>query len=247
MGLITNLVDIIYPPRCPICGEFLREDQKTRENRGVSFCDTCLADFRKITSPLCPVCSMPFASEVEEDHLCEDCLRKRPFYEATGAPYFYEGPLMEAIHRFKYGEKSYLSDSLGSLLAEYAENWLNDPGGFLTMPVPLHAKRLRERGFNQSLLLARHVAGRLHTELDFLSLKRVRYTTPQTGLGRDERRKNVQRAFQIVNPGVVEGRTALLVDDVFTTGNTLNECARALRKSGCKKVLCLVLARAGGF
>jgi ComF family protein len=174
-------------------------------------------------------------------------LRKRPFYEAAAAPYLYEGSLMTAIHHYKYGPKSSLASSLGPLLARFAEGWIKNSDGLLTMPVPLHPKRLRERGFNQSLLLARHVAGRLQSELDFLSLRRVRYTLPQTGLGKDERRKNVRGAFELREPEMVKGKTILLVDDVSTTGNTLNECARVLKKAGCKKVLCLVLARAGSF
>ena len=245
MNLLKNLLDIIYPPRCHICEQFLLGNHFSKENRTVSFCHACSADFHKITSPLCPICGAPFVSGVGDDHLCEECLRKRPFYEATGAPYLYEGAVMEGIHRFKYGAKSYLADSLGPLLAEFAACWVNEPDNLLTMPVPLHPKRLRERGFNQSLLLARHVAGQLHTELDFLSLRRIKYTSPQTGLGKDERRKNVRKAFQVINPDDVKGKTVLLVDDVFTTGNTLNECARVLKKAGCEKVFCLILARAG--
>ena len=111
------------------------------------------------------------------------------------------------------------------------------------MPVPLHPKRLRERSFNQSLLLARHVARRLGFELDFLSLRRVRYTQPQTGLKKDQRRKNVRKAFDLKAPDVVKGRDVILVDDVTTTGNTLNECARVLKRSGAKNVFCVTLAR----
>jgi ComF family protein len=243
MNLINRLINIIYPPRCLICSEFLNKDpQKNRDNT-LSFCTTCLADFQKISSPLCSICGRPFAEGRDADHLCEDCLRKRPVYKAAGAPYVYDGPLMTAIHRFKYGGKSYLADSLGPLLSEFAKTWVNKPDGFLTVPVPLHKKRLRERGFNQSLLLAKHVAGELHTELDFLSLRRIRYTLPQTGLGREERRKNVRGAFMIENPGALKDKPILLVDDVATTGNTLNECSRVLKKAGCKDIFCLVLAR----
>jgi len=247
MNLLRNFIDIIYPPRCPICGEFIVNERTSTGDRAMTFCRVCLADFKKITSPLCPICGMPFVSRAGEDHLCEKCLRKRPFYEAAGAAYLYDGALMEAIHQFKYGSKSFLADSLGPLLAQFAQSRVMESNEYLTMPVPLHAKRLRERGFNQSLLLARHVSEQLNAELDFLTLRRIRYTSPQTGLGKDERRKNVRRAFEIINPEAVKGKTVLLVDDVFTTGNTLNECARALKKSDCNKVFCLVLARAGNF
>jgi ComF family protein len=153
---------------------------------------------------------------------------------------------MEAIHQFKYAGKAHMAESLGPLLVSFARGWLNTIDDCLTIPVPLHPKRLRERGFNQSLLLARHVASSLGAELDFLSLRRIRYTQPQTGLKSDERRKNVSRAFEFMNHGSVKGRTVILVDDVATTGNTLNECARVLRRSGCDSVFCLVLARTSG-
>jgi len=247
ISLLKNLIDIIYPPRCPICGEFLNKGPLKNGDKSLSFCPTCVTGFRKISSPLCSICGRPFAEGTDEDHLCEDCLRKRPLYKAARAPYVYDGPLMTAIHQFKYGGKSYLADSLGPFLSEFAQSWLNKPDGLLTVPVALHKKRLRERGFNQSLLLARHVAGRLHTELDFLSLRRVRYTLPQTGLGREERRKNVRDAFTLENPGGFKDRPILLIDDVATTGNTLNECARVLKKAGCKDVFCLVLARTASF
>jgi len=171
-------------------------------------------------------------------------LRKRPFYDAAAAPFLYEGSLMRAIHLFKYEAKSSLAGSLGSMLAEFAGTWSKPGHSFLIVPVPLHSKRLRERGFNQSLLLARHVAEHLGAQIDFLSLRRVRYTTPQTGLGKKERRKNVRKAFQVLEPAVFKGKTVLLVDDVATTGNTLDECARVLKRSGCEKVYCLTLARA---
>ena len=154
---------------------------------------------------------------------------------------------MESIQRFKYNIETHLTSSLGHLLSSFAKEWIPDRKDFVIVPVPLHRRRLRERGFNQSLLLAKHVANRLNTELDFLSLRRVRYTLPQTGLGKEERRKNVKKAFQLKDPKIVKGRTVLLIDDVATTGNTLNECARILKRSGSREVLCLVLARAGNL
>ena len=170
-------------------------------------------------------------------------MRKPPFYHAARAAYAYDSAVMEAIHLFKYGGKSHMAAALGPLLAQYAATWLGETDALLTMPVPLHTRKLRERGFNQSVLLARHVARQLNAELDFLSLTRVRYTPPQTGLGKDERRKNVRKAFELEDPGRVRKRTVLLVDDVATTGHTLNECARVLKRAGAGCVLCLVLAR----
>jgi ComF family protein len=188
-----------------------------------------------------------FESKREEDHHCENCLRKRPFYDALRAPYLYDGGIMEAIHQMKYAGKSHLADFLGSLLASFAKEWLGNTSDYLLMPVALHPKKLRERGFNQSLVLAKAIKPLLGTELDFLSLRRVIYTQPQTGLNSDERRKNVRKAFGLIGQPDLKKRTVILVDDVATTGNTMNECARVLKKAGCDKVFCLTLARTKSF
>lgn len=174
-------------------------------------------------------------------------MRKRPFFNSLGAPYLYQGGIMDAIHQMKYAGKTYLAKSLGPLLASFASKWLDKTEGLLMMPVPLHRKKLRERGFNQSLLLARIITPLLSTELDFLSLRRVIYTRSQTGLNSDERKRNVRRAFAIIGQRDFKGKTVILVDDVATTGNTMNECARVLKKAGCEKVFCLALARTAGY
>jgi ComF family protein len=244
--LFQPFIDLIYPPRCAICQEFLWKDRAEKNQKELLFCQPCFDGFFEITSPLCTVCGRPFASMVEEDHPCEDCLSKTPFYDMVRAPYLYEGGIMEAIHQFKYAGRTHLADTLGPLLAFFVKEWMGPTPECLTIPVPLHPKRLRERGFNQSLLLARHVASLLGTELDFLSLRRIRYTQPQTGLKSEERKRNVRKAFEITNQEVIKGRNVLLVDDVTTTGSTLNECARALKRAGAEKVFGLVLARTAG-
>jgi len=247
MRVLRQLLDIIYPPRCPVCGKFLWEDGLWGENGKVWFCETCRNDFRPLTPPFCSICGRPFPPGAVHARLCEECLRKPHFCAVARSPYRYEGAMMEAIHQFKYAGKTMLGKMLGSLLAEFSEARIGWTGRLLTVPVPLHPKRLRERGFNQSLLLARPVAARLQTDLDFLSLRRIRHTSPQTGLGKKERGKNVRGAFQLTEPSAVKGKRILLVDDVATTGNTLNECARVLRRAGSSEVIGLVLARASRF
>jgi ComF family protein len=243
VNIFRDLIDLIYPPRCPICQAFLEGKQAGKMDRELPFCEGCSSSFIQVTSPLCPVCGRPFAAGTGSDHVCEDCLRKRPLFEKARAPYLYEGSLLNAIHEFKYAEKTYLAKPLGLLLSSFAKTWLHSHPDLLVMPVPLHPKRLRERGFNQSLLLAEKVAMTLDAHLDFSSLKRIRHTQPQTGLGSEERKKNVRKAFGVSSRVAVKGRTVVLVDDVATTGSTLNECARTLRRAGCRQVFCLVLAR----
>lgn len=243
LDVLTHLIDLIFPPRCGVCTAFLWENRATHEGRELGFCRDCYGAFEKVSSPLCPSCGKTFSSSAGVDHTCEDCILRRPRYDAARALYLYQGPLMAVVHDLKYNKKSHLAKSLGPLLASYAEDWIGRAENTLVMPVPLHPRRLRERGFNQSLLLARHVASRIGAKLDYLSLRRIRFTLPQTKLTSDERKKNVRRAFALVGKTPLKGRTVLLIDDVATTGSTLNECARALKKAGVKGVYCLVLAR----
>ena len=243
MKALKSLIDLIYPPRCLICQAFLQDQNTVQGGQDIPFCQTCFKEFTPIKSPICSLCGRPFSDGTEQDHICEDCLRKRPSYDIARAPYLYDGALMTAIHELKYAQRSHLADSLGSLLALFAQTCIGELRGSLVMPVPLHPKRLRARGFNQSLLLARCVASKTGAELDFLSLRRTKFTKPQTELSSEERKKNVRKAFEVVKPEVVKKRTILLVDDVATTGSTLNECAKALKRAGADSVLCLVLAR----
>ncbi|RJR34803.1 MAG: ComF family protein [Desulfobacteraceae bacterium] len=235
MNLLRKFIDLLFPPRCVLCRTF---------NTSESLCDACFSSFQKLVSPVCPICGGPFPDGIQENHVCEECLKKRPYFDSAAALYLYDGRIMDAIHQFKYGGKSHLARVLGPLLAAFGRERLSDPGGILVMPVPLHPRRLRERGYNQSLLLARHVSSVLRASLDFMSLRRTRDTQVQTGLKKDERRRNVRRAFEVTDRNAVKGKTILLVDDVATTGSTLNECSRVLRKAGCNEIHCLVLARA---
>jgi ComF family protein len=244
MKILSQLLDIIYPPRCPLCSRFL----STIENRRVPhrICEICLQALMPIAHPLCTICGIPFSTPIGTDHLCENCLRKKPWYDFVRAPYLYSGPLMNAIQRFKYNSETHLSSSLGTLLSSFARDCIPNPEDFVIFPVPLHRQRLRERGFNQSLLLAKVLASHLGTQLDYLSLIRRKYTRSQTGLGKEERRKNVANAFAITTTKILMDKNILLIDDVITTGHTLNECSRILKKSGALKVICLALARTQG-
>ncbi len=241
---MKQLTQIIYPPRCVICGDFLWQAPLDAGESSKPICRNCTSSFTHIEAPFCTICGMPFGSNDIENHPCEDCLRKKPFFDGAYAPYVYEGPILEAVLRFKYGQKTFIADALGSLLTQFvnAQFTLREP--FLIMPVPLHPKRLRERGFNQSLLLANRIAFGLRGKVDFLSLLRIRHTIPQTTLSKKERRKNIENAFFLKSPESVREKNILLVDDVTTTGNTLNECAKVLTRGGAQAVFCVTLAKA---
>jgi ComF family protein len=151
---------------------------------------------------------------------------------------------MEAIHLFKYGRKTSLAQPLQALLRETFLRFWETGTIDLIVPVPLHIRRLRERGFNQAYLLVRKWAKEEGLALDGLAMIRHRWTEPQTRQGRAERQKNVKGAFDLRSPHKIKGKRLLLVDDVYTTGATVNECARVLMKGGAGSVDVLTLARA---
>lgn len=162
--------------------------------------------------------------------------KKRHFSWARGV-LIYSDASAKAIHRFKYNKDTTFSRALGSIISGYP-----DLEGFdAIIPVPLHIDRLRERGFNQSLLLARAVGKRHRIPVDPFVLKRTRWTEPQVNLSGKERKINVKGAFEV--QGDVRGRSILLIDDVYTTGATVGECSKVLRKGGAKEVCVLTLAR----
>jgi ComF family protein len=155
----------------------------------------------------------------------------------------FETLLRDLIHRFKYQGQVAVGEKLGRFMAEsdYVDFRIADYS--LMIPIPLHRKRLQDRGFNQSVILSREISRYHGIPMRFDVLKRTIYTEPQVSLGRDDRNRNVQGAFEVTERGAIEGERILLIDDVYTTGSTVNECAGVLRQSGAEDVSVLTLAR----
>ncbi|HIC84755.1 MAG TPA: ComF family protein [Desulfobacterales bacterium] len=242
-SLVTHLMDLIYPPRCLICSEFLWEGMVFVNGQRLYLCEPCLSSFPVLESPFCLVCGRPL-DHGGPDKTCKDCFERPPEFDLLISPYRYEDPVAHCIHQFKYSLKPNMGKSLGILLGDFSMEVLGGVEDPVLVPVPLHSKRLRKRGFNQSLILAKEVAKILEWELDFLSLRRTKFTMPQVDLQKKERIKNVKGAFEISNPEKFRGKGVILVDDVATTGSTLHECARVLKKAGAQEVVALVFARA---
>ena len=187
---------------------------------------------------------MPYPHQEGEDHLCGECLvAERPFAVARAVG-LYEDTLLTAIHLFKYRGRIGIGKILGNIMADFSGGIWDMKSFSVIMPVPLHKKRLRERGFNQAVILARAIAKRFALPLDFMALRREVLTAPQVGLGHEERSINVRGAFTVRKPERAAGKRILLVDDVYTTGSTLAECAKTLLKAGADSVAVLTLARA---
>ena len=174
------------------------------------------------------------------EHRCAGCRRRPPRFTRAWSLYPYVPPLQDALRLFKYQKKVALASALADLMHEVLPEI---PTIDAVVPVPLHVSRLREREYNQSLLLADRLCRRRGLALSFDNLTRTRATPPQTELTRSQRLTNLRGAFQVLRPHEFAKRRLVLVDDVFTTGATVDECAKMLRKAGALDVYVLTLAR----
>jgi ComF family protein len=211
------------------------------------FCRDCRSAVTPVESPLCPRCGIMFQSRVGADHLCGRCLEQAPSFHMARAALVYDRSTVDIIHCYKYRGKTRLAAPLGTFLWRTFVRYWEGRTVDLVLPVPLHRRRLRRRGFNQSELLLRE--WRMHAHPSVVPpmgtgvLERTRTAAPQAGLGRRERESNIRGVFTVRRPEQVDGRDILLVDDVITTGATAAECARVLLASGAARVDVLALAR----
>lgn len=238
------IVDWLFPPRCRACAGWIHGRDAEY------FCSSCGPSIELVRHPLCTVCGRPFLEASGDDHPCGACIKRAPHFVQARAWACYpreeldEQPLRRVLQKFKYGGKVSLGKPLGRLMARGCEGFLRQCDADLIVPVPLHPKRLRWRGFNQSVLLARQVSCAYDTPMDPFVLLRRRETPPQTQLTEEERRKNMRGAFSLNPDKPIEDKRILLIDDVYTSGATVNECSRALRRGGAREVYVLTLARA---
>ncbi len=202
----------------------------------------------RIPEPICAICGAPMASATLVEDRCAQCLDRRPHFARARAIARYRPSaesdrrsLPSLIRRHKYG----LDQSLQKALAEFLGDELpySSADCDVVIPVPLHQRRLWWRGFNQAALLAMTISRRLAKPIELDALMRSRMTTPQTSQDHDARRRNVRRAFSVSRPARIRGRRVLLIDDVMTTGATVDECARVLVAAGAARVDVLTLAR----
>jgi ComF family protein len=238
------LVDWLYPPRCRACAaRIIGRDAEY-------FCSGCWAKIQPVAHPLCKLCGRPFPDAAGDDHTCAVCLARPPAFTRAQAWACYpreeteEHPLRQAVQKFKYGRKVSLGKPLGRIMVGGCREFLAGCQADIIIPVPLHPRRLRWRGFNQSVLLAQQLSRGYAIPVDPFLLRRVKETVPQTQLEEQERRRNVRGAFALAPGGSVHKRNVLLVDDVYTSGATVNECSRTLKKCGARQVFVVTLARA---
>lgn len=220
----TSLFDALLPRACLLCGD----------RSPAALCDACNADLPRLTAPRCPICAAPLAAPAPA---CGSCLTSPPAYDATLAGLRYDFPIDRLIQNLKFARRLASADFFAqSMLAG------SHPEGTLIMPVPLSQRHLRERGFNQALEIARPLARALALPLDATSLTRPRDTLPQSHLPWRARKRNVRHAFACSRD--LAGQVVIVVDDVMTTGATLDAIARTLKDHGAIRVVNWVAARA---
>ncbi len=235
----AKLVELaLFPSFCKVCRALL----ETPGERVL--CPTCLDKIRAHRSSYCLCCGR-FFEGAGEPHLCLSCIIERPPFAVHRSGGLYQGELKDLILLFKYRGYEILGRPLGrfvfeSLKGEESLWW----GVEALIPVPLHPKRKSKRGFNQARVLAKELSKLKGLPLEDLVLRKMKNVPPQTSLERDERGKSVRGVYTVLKSEKIQGKTVLLVDDVYTTGSTLKECSRELLRAGAKEVRAITIAQA---
>lgn len=233
--LLEPLLDLLFPERCRICNsQLVGEEEK-------AICRTCLADVKYLGVSVCRKCGSLIKSGGGEGFLCGECLRKPPQWDQALSVVRYGAPVSVLLHRLKYSADTTVMPALQAILKPFVDSVELDCDCII--PVPLHRKRLKKRGLNQSIYLARLLFPSAQDLISLNTLTRVRYTQPQTGLDGQQRRLNLRGAFQLTDPATVSGKKVCIIDDVYTTGTTVNECSRIVRKAGALEIKVVTLAR----
>lgn len=233
---LKGLLNLVLPPRCLACAVLVREPD--------SFCDTCWQKLHFVGGAICSQCGIPFEDSSHVGMICGACLHEPPAYTQARSLWVYGEASREAILAFKHADRPEYARAFARLMKRVADEMAGEEPSIL-VPVPLHRWRLWQRGYNQSALLAQHLGKTLGWPVSLDALVRTNRTRSQNGLTRRERRKNVKGAFTVL-PGraaLIHKCRVVLIDDVLTTGATVEACSRALLKAGAREVRVLTIAR----
>ncbi|MCI5649379.1 MAG: ComF family protein [Fusicatenibacter sp.] len=235
-GIGNRILDAVYPRRCPICDGILLREEKW-------ICRGCAGKVLMITGPRCRKCSSPIKDATLE--YCHDCAHTSHSYEEGFAAYPYRGFMEKSLMRYKYQGRTEYAGFYARSICLGGASFIRRMKPEVLIPVPLHPARMRKRGYNQAEILAFRLGKELKLPVDVRSVRRVKNTKAQKELGRAERRKNLEHAFCVV-PGRIPYRRVLLVDDIYTTGSTVDAIASLLLERGAESVGFLVVAAGRG-
>lgn len=227
--MLNKFLNILFPESCPIC------KKPASDHKIAPICNDCWQSIKQYNGPKCRKCGKPLNSDATA--ICGECLQDGPAFKSAGSFGLYDGALRKAINLLKYHNVKRLAKPLSDIMLR-----ITMPRVDAVLPVPLYEKRLRQREYNQSALVAKHVVENLGLALILDSLVKIRDTKPQVGLSSQERRKNIRNAFRIQKRELIEGKKILLIDDVSTTGATVRECSKVLKKAGAVNIHVRTLA-----
>ncbi len=233
-------LDGLFPRPCVAC-------ENDRDGEGFFLCASCHSGVRRIVSPICDLCGQPGEMDYDypgEEFVCGLCRHEPYAFQQARSLGYYESALKLLIRHLKYRKQPGVMREIRLLLDDYFAQEKLDRNGFIIIPIPLFAKRMKERGFDQAFLIAKELAGILDLPVMSGLLTRVRDTPFQASLARPKRLENIKGSFLAKHPDQVKGRKILLVDDVLTTGSTCNEAAKILKQSKADCVHVFTLARA---
>ncbi len=229
---IKKMLDYIYPPRCPVCDKI--------SSSGI--CGPCRKKIVPVRDEYCMKCGKPLTDV--RDEYCPDCRRKKHSFDAGRSLFSYQGGIRSSLYRLKYSNKREYADVYGKEMAERLGRWIRQMNVALIVPVPLHPSRKRERGYNQAALLARELGRCTGIPVEESLLIRTRKTAPLKLMTGQERRRNLHGAFK-VQKAIAPGTNILLVDDIYTTGSTVDAAAACLKSAGRCRVFVATVAIGG--
>lgn len=233
--LFHSCLNLLFPPRCAVCNV---HQSRCGE---IGLCQECRGRVQEVEGPLCSICGMELYAHGVENPICGECLTETPSFEFARSLFYYNDEIRALLSKLKYKKNTSVLPAISELVKVCDLSAYNACDYII--PVPLHKKRLQQRGFNQALLLAKICFGCSNAQINTTILRRTRNTVPQVTLDGQERRKSLKNAFAVSPDIEMSGTTVCLIDDVYTTGTTVSECSKALLSHGADKVIVLTLAR----
>lgn len=230
--MLENFWRIFFPAVCPICGRVLGKETK--------ICDDCKKEVAVIKEPRCIKCGKPLITD--EKLYCKDCEKKKHYFDKGVSVFEYSDVFKESMYRFKYGNAREYADYYGNVAATKYAELLKEWNIEVIIPVPMYNKKEKKRGYNQATVFGRALSKYTGLKLDTCVLIRSKNTVPQKELNDEQRRENLRDAFKIDAERIKGVHSVLLVDDIYTTGSTIDACARLLKQAGVEKVYFLCIS-----
>lgn len=236
MTIKEAMVSVLFPPRCPICDEVVQS--------GSLICQACQKEAVCIREPACKKCGKQLEENRKE--YCADCDKKHHFYSQGKAVFAYQGKMRQSMYRFKYSNKREYAQYYAQEAVRLYGDWIQKKEIEAIVPVPMYRKKEKARGYNQAEVFARALGRKMQIAVKTDLLVRIRNTTPQKQLNEAERKVNLKKAFQVV-PNIVKYKKVLLVDDIYTTGSTMDAAADVLMQAGAESVCFLCISIGEGY